>query len=311
MSKTFRGIFTVLSTPFDKRLEVDWEGLRHIVDFCIECGVHGLVWPVIASSFTTLTDEERLKGAKVVVEQAAGRVPVVIGAQGVSKQHAVIFSRHANEIGADAVIAMSPYIQKLEGEEAFLQYYQGISSVVDIPIFIQDQETGGTLPVNTIIRLIQEVEHIEYIKEESMPGTHKVTQILEKAPPKLKGVFGGMGGLFMLLEYPRGVIGQMPACDIPDVLVYLWNALEAGNFREAKRIYGLMSPLFALASTGAGGPMEILRRRGILKDIYQRNSRALIMDEYDHRALDDILRDMEPLFSCNPPVPERTSPRHS
>jgi 4-hydroxy-tetrahydrodipicolinate synthase len=73
MSKPFRGVFAVLSTPFDESLMVDWDGLRRIINFCIECGVHGLVWPVIASSFTTLTDEERLIGTKVVIEEAGGR----------------------------------------------------------------------------------------------------------------------------------------------------------------------------------------------------------------------------------------------
>jgi len=123
---SFRGVFTILSTPFDKQLDVDWEGLRHIVDFCVECGAHGIVWPIMASSFATLSDEERLKGARVVVEQVAGRVPVVIGTQGVSTTHAVMFSRHAKEIGADAVIAMAPYVRKLQDEESLLQYYRGI-----------------------------------------------------------------------------------------------------------------------------------------------------------------------------------------
>lgn len=301
MSVSFRGVFTIPSTPFDEQLEVDWEGLRRIVDFCVECGAHGIVWPVNASGFATLSDEERLKGARVVVEQVAGRVPVVIGTQGVSTTHAMMFSRHANEIGADAVIAMAPYIRKLEGEESFLQYYQGISSVVDIPIFIQDHEVGSVLSVKTLVRLIQEVEHIEYIKEESMPVTHKLTQVLEMAGPKLKGVFGGSGGRYLLLEHPRGVAGQMPGCHIPDVLVHLWNALEAGDLKEAKRVYGLMAPLFAFEMQCEASYLEVLRRRGVIKNARQRVGMARMMDEHDHRALDDILRDLEPLFTWHGP----------
>jgi 4-hydroxy-tetrahydrodipicolinate synthase len=305
MSKSFRGIFSVLSTPFDEQLEVDWQELRRVVDFCVECGAHGLVWPVVASSFATLTDEERLKGASVVVEQAAGRIPVVIGTQGVSKQHAMIFSKHANEIGADAVIAMPPYIQKLDGEEAFMQYYSGISNVVDIPIFIQDHEMGGILPMSTLLRLIREVEHIEYIKEESMPVTHRLTQILEKSPDKLKGVFGGRGGHYLLLEFSRGISGLMPGCEIPDILVRIWNALEAGDLNEAKRIYELMSPLFTLGSSGVSIFTEILHRRGFFIDNYQRAGKTVVMDKYDHRALDDALIAMEPLFTSHPPLIKR------
>lgn len=297
MSQAFRGVFTIPSTPFDEQFEVDWEGLRRIVDFCVECGAHGIVWPVNASGFAVLSDEERLKGAKVVVEQVAGRVPVVIGTQGVCTAHAVMFSRHANEIGADAVIAMAPYIQKMTDEEAFLQYYRGISDVVDIPIFIQNHTRGSVLSVKTMARLVQEVEHIEYIKEETFPVTHKITQVIEMAGPKLKGVFGGAGGRYLLLEHPRGVAGQMPGCHITDVIVRLWNALEAGDLKEAKRIYGLIAPLFALEVLQEGNYPEVLRRRGVIKSARGRSATSSSRDAYDHRALDDILRDLEPLFT--------------
>ena len=295
MPESFRGVFTIPSTPFDEQLEVDWEGLRRIVDFCVECGAHGIVWPVNASSFATLSDEERLKGARVVVEQVAGRIPVVIGTQGVSITHAMVFSRHANEIGADAVMAMAPYIRKLEDEESILEYYRGISDAVDIPIFVQNHAVGSVLSVKTMVRLVQEVEHVEYIKEETMPTTHKLTQLLEMAPPKLKGVFGGAGGRYLLLEHPRGVAGQMPGCHITDVVVRLWNALEANDLKEAKRVYGLMAPLFALETLRGVSYPEVLRRRGVIKSARQRMARKV--DEYDQRALDDILRDLEPLFT--------------
>ena len=295
MSEPFRGVFTIPSTPFDEQLEVDWEGLCRIVDFCVECGAHGIVWPVNASGFATLSDEERLKGARVVVEQVAGRVSVVIGTQGVSTTHAMMFSRHANESGADAVMAMAPYVRKLEDEESILEYYRGISDAVDIPIFVQNHAVGNVLSVKTMVRLVQEVEHIEYIKEETMPATHKLTQVLEMAPPKLKGVFGGAGGRYLLLEYPRGVAGQMPGCHITDVVVRLWNALEAKDLKEAKRVYGLMAPLFALETLRGVSYPEVLRRRGVIKSARQRMARRA--DEYDQRALDDILRDLEPLFT--------------
>ncbi|MBA7625011.1 L-2-keto-3-deoxyarabonate dehydratase [subsurface metagenome] len=306
MSESFRGVFTIPSTPFDEQLEVDWEGLRRIVDFCVECGAHGIVWPVNASGFATLSDEERLKGARAVVEQVAGRIPVVIGTQGVSTTHAMMFSRHAKEIGADAVIAMAPYIRKLDDEELLLQYYRGISDATDLPIFIQNHAVGSVLSVDTMVRLLREVEHVEYIKEETMPAIHKLTQVLERAPRnKLKGVFGGSGGRYLLLEHPRGVAGQMPGCHITDVVVRLWNALEAGDLKEAKRVYGLMAPLFALEEQRVAGYSEVLRIRGIIKSGRQRGG-VSIMDKHDHQALDDILRDLEPLFTWHGPGAKRS-----
>ena len=82
MSEPFRGGYTIPSTPFNARGQLDEEGLRRIIDFCVGCGAHGLVYPVNASGFSTLTDEERLRGARIVVEQNAGRIPVVVGVAG-------------------------------------------------------------------------------------------------------------------------------------------------------------------------------------------------------------------------------------
>jgi len=303
MSTNFRGVFTIPSTPFDEQLQVDWEGLRRVVDFCVECGAHGIVWPVNASGFASLADEERLEGARAVVEQVAGRVPVVIGTQGVSAAHAALFSRHASEIGADAVIAMAPYVQKLEDEEAILQYYRSISDVVEIPVFIQNHTRGSVLSVQTMTRILQEVEHAAYIKEETFPATHQLTQVLAAAGPRLKGVFGGAGGRYLLLEHPRGVAGQMPGCHVTDVVVRLWNALEAGDGPEAKRVYGLLAPLFALEMVKGTSYPEVLRRRGVIKSARTRFEATGSIDEYDHRALDDILRDLEPLFTWQgPPI---------
>ena len=74
-----------------------------------QAGYRCSVWPVNASGFPVLTDEERLKGMQVMIEQAAGRISVVLGVQGVSGHHAAIFSRRAQELRADGVIAMAPY----------------------------------------------------------------------------------------------------------------------------------------------------------------------------------------------------------
>jgi len=298
MSHPYRGIFTIPATPFDADYRVDWEGLRRVVDFCVACGAHGLVWPVNASGFSTLSDEERLEGMRVVVEQAAGRTPVVLGAQGVCIEHAAMFARRARELGADAVIAMAPYIAKMGDPGNLLAYYRAIAGAARMPVFIQNHAVGTDMSVDVMAQLVREVEYVDYIKEETMPVTHKITGLMEKRLPKLKGIFGGAGGRYMLLEYPRGCAGQMPGCHVTDVMVRYWNALEAGDLPEAKRIYGLLAPLYAIETQCHGAIYkEVLRRRGVIRDARSRNAPPDAMDEHDHRALDDILRDLEPLFT--------------
>jgi 4-hydroxy-tetrahydrodipicolinate synthase len=270
------------------------------VDFCVGCGAHGIVSPVNASSFSVLTDDERKTVIRIVIEQTAGRVPVVSGVAGVSAEHAAMFAAYAASVGADAVIAMPPYVNKINFEDGLVAYYRAISDAGKIPIHIQNYvpPVGTDMSVKTLARIIKEVEQAEYIKEETLPATHKLTQVLKEAGSKLKGVFGGSGCRWLLLEYPRGSAGNMPGCHVTDVCVRLWDALEAGNWTEAKRVYGLMAPLFAIESQCPGSIYkETLVLRGVIKSAHARNMPPGNMDAEDHRMLKAILADLEPLFT--------------
>jgi dihydrodipicolinate synthase/N-acetylneuraminate lyase len=298
MLKAFRGIFTIPSTPFDEEYQLDEANLRKIVDFCVGCGAHGIVYPVNASAFTTLSDTERLCASRIVIEQCAGRIPVVIGVAGVCKEHAAMFAGEARQMSADGVIAMTPYLNKLQDEELIIDYYQAIAAAARLPVFIQNHGVGSELSVGTMARVVREVEWVDYIKEETFPVTHKLSQVIELAGPKLKGVFGGSGGRYLLLEHPRGAAGQMPGCHATDVLVKLWNALEAGDQAEARQIYCALAPLFAFENQTPGSVYkEVLRLRGVIPSARSRNVPENSMDQEDLRALQDILADLEPLFT--------------
>jgi 4-hydroxy-tetrahydrodipicolinate synthase len=218
-----------------------------------------------------------------------------------------MFSRHANSVGADAVIAMAPYIQAMMDEDAIVDYYRGISDVVDVSVFIQNHTRGSVLSPKLMARIVQEAEHVEYIKEETFPVTHMVTQAIELCGPKLKGVFGGAGGRYMLLEHPRGVAGQMPGCHLTDIMVRFWDTLDGGDVDEARRIYGLMAQMYALETVKGSSYPEVLRRRGVIDAVYSRSATSSRMDEWDHHALDDILRQLEPLMTWHEGGPIRYS----
>ncbi len=298
MTHQFRGIFTIPATPFTEDWQVDWEGLDRVVEFCIGCGAHGLVWPVNASGFGTLSDEERLQGFARVVEATAGRTPVVLGVQGLSAEHAAMFSRRAREVGADAVIAMAPYVTKMHDPDGLVAYFSAVAEAARLPVIVQNHAVGTEMSAALLARIVREAPGADYIKEETLPVTHKITALMEAGLPNLKGVFGGSGGRYMLLEYPRGVAGQMPGCHVTDVMVKFWDALERGDLPEAKRIYGLLAPLYAIEIQCPGAIYkEVLRRRGVIRSARSRNAPPGVMDEHDHRALDDILRDLEPEFT--------------
>src|ERR1700682_56833 len=117
MSPSFRGVFAIPPTPFDDADNVDERSLRRCVDFCVAAGAHGVVAPVNASESIVLTDAERLRVTDVLVEHAAGRLPVVIGGSSASTAASMLFAGRARDAGADAVIAMPPYVKHAPAEE--------------------------------------------------------------------------------------------------------------------------------------------------------------------------------------------------
>ena len=302
-SSLFRGVFTIPCTPFTETGALDRESLQREVEFCIECGAHGIVAPVNASEFTSLSDDERKCVVETVVRVTEGRVPVVAGVSAVSAEVAAMFARHAADAGADALIAMPPYVRKASADE-ILAYFTALSDSAPLPIFIQNfvPPIGTPLSATFMARLLSEVEHVQYVKEETAQAPHVITELFQAAGDALHGVMGGMAGRYLLNEYDRGACGTMPACEITDVHVQLWDALDGGDRARAREIYLRMLPLLNIEHIyGAAVYKEVLRRRGVIRNVIMRGGVGPL-DEVDHRELTVTLEEMRDLFRVSPPV---------
>jgi 4-hydroxy-tetrahydrodipicolinate synthase len=130
-----------------------------------------------------------------------------------------------------------------------------------------------------------------------------MSEVLRLGGPRLKGVMGGMAGRFLLDEFRRGACGTMPACEMTDVHVALWNALEAGDETGARAIYNRLLPLLTIEWLyGAAVYKEVLRRRGVITSTTLRGPGMHALDDFDHRELDAILADLSDLFTTAPLV---------
>ncbi len=297
-NESYRGIFTIPPTPFREDGEIDIPSFCRVIEFCIECGAHGLVYPVNASEFTALSDAERFQLSEVLVEQNAGRLPTIIGVAGVTPEVAAKFAKHANDIGANGVIAMPPYLRRGNlSEEIIVDYYRKISDAAQVPVFIQNNmpPIGTNLSAEFMLKLCRDIEHIAYIKEETVPSTIKLSAVIKRNAGWCKGVFGGAGGRYLIEEHKRGSAGQMPGCHVTDIVVALWDALEAGDKARAMYIYKEMAPLFFFEHQLPGCYKEVLYRRGIIDCPLKRNGK-MPLDEISSQYLDEILATLEPLM---------------
>ena len=110
--KPLRGLFPILQTPFTEKDELDTEALAAEVRFIKRGGVAGMIWPVFASSWSTLSDAERLRGAETVLAAARGGKSIAaIAVQNTAWDipTSIRYAKHAAEHGADAIVATPPH----------------------------------------------------------------------------------------------------------------------------------------------------------------------------------------------------------
>ena len=292
----WHGIFTIPQTPFSDDGALDEEGLRRQIDFCVDTGTHGIVYPVMVSEFWLLSDDERKRVVDVAVEQVDGRIPMIAGVAGVSTEVAVMFTRHAREAGADGAIALPPYVLK-PGLDGLVDYYRQVAEAMGKPVFIQnfDPPLGSSLPPAFIRELLLDIPHVKYIKEEMMPPGHSVTALLETCGDELHGVFTGYGGRWFIDELNRGASGTMPACEFTDVLVRLYERYRSGDVEGAREIHSRLLPLINIESLhGVIFCKEILKRRGLIASTRTRAPGRL--DRHDLAEIDRLMLDVEPLY---------------
>lgn len=301
MSERIRGILPVLQTALAADGEFDMDAMKRQVTFCIEAGAHGLVYPVLGSEFQYLSDSERQRLLEVVVGEAAGQIPVIAGVAGSTKYAAMEHAAFARRLGAEAVIAMPPYLTTASREEMF-DYYQAISDTAERPVFIQHAAAGPGMDIPFIQRLLNEVEHVRYIKEEMDPSAHNISSLLAADLPGCWGVIGGAWCRWMPSEMERGAHGFMPSVEVVDVHVKIWNAFQAGDKAGARRLFNQLAPLIHLNfSLGIPFVKEVLVRRGILRSSLMRQPGATALDDADQRELDTVLGEIEPLFAVPGP----------
>ena len=293
--KDWRGSFAIPMTPFDDKDRIDEEALAAEIEFCVESGVGGIMVPIMVSEFFVLSEEERRTMVRVSVEASAGRVPIVGNCAAVNAPLAVSYAEYCQEVGADSVVAMPPYITKPDFDTIYA-YFQAINEAISIPIWIQN---AGMIPVNAdqAVKLCTELEHVSWVKEEVSPATHNIANLVNKNCPDIHGVMGGGGGRYLITEWQRGSKGCIHACQFCDVLQAVWNLLEEGKLGEAGDLFEKLLPALIIEGLmGMACAKEIMVRRGVFTNNRVR-MRSKPLDEGDIVEIDRVWNRIQPYLT--------------
>ena len=293
----YRGIFGIPATPFNEDETLDVHSLESVLDFSVENGCHGIVMPVMASEYQSLTDQERRKIFDVTTKIVNGRVPTVAGVTGVSNIHSIELAKYAQGAGFNSLIAMPPHSMKPSTQEVE-KFFAQLNDAVEIPIWIQNHSAGAPLTAFQLVELCQNIENVSYVKEETVFAGQLTTSLLEQDNHAVKGVMGGMGCKFLIAEYNRGMCGNMPASHYGDIHSKIWNLLEQGDEKDAREIHTRMTPLNNFESLyGVRAFKEILYRRGVIASTTVRSPGNKQLDKYDMHELNTLLASIDDLMT--------------
>ena len=225
--KAMRGIFPIMQTPYADSGRVDTEVLSKEVKFLDKSGVHGVVWPQLASEWSTIETDERSAGAEAIMAAAkGGRCAVVLGVQGPDAEAARRYARQAEKLGPGAIIALPP--REAGNLDHVADYYRAIAKECGLPLFVQ---TVGNMSIEFVLRMRKDIPTLRFVKDEAGHTLSRISEYRRVAPDLV--VFTGGHGKTMADELARGASGTMPASPFADLYVQLWNYWQAGKHEKA------------------------------------------------------------------------------
>ncbi|MCI0698543.1 dihydrodipicolinate synthase family protein [candidate division KSB1 bacterium] len=263
-----KGVYSVLPTPFTPGGEIDVPSFKRVIDLYIRAGVDGLTASGVTSETARLSDAERLSMLEAVMAHVNKRVPVVIGASTEGLRTCIELSKKAKALGAAAVMISPPRMPKLNSE-AVVRHFRSVAAAIDIPIIIQDYPpvSGFTMEASLLVRIARELPSVRTIKLEDAPTPYKIARVLERADGLTIGIFGGLGGTYLLEELMAGATGAMTGFAVPEILVNVVRLFHAGEReRAAEAFYCNVALMRFEFQEGIGMAIrkEILRRRGVI-----------------------------------------------
>jgi 4-hydroxy-tetrahydrodipicolinate synthase len=267
MPPTVHGLVPILATPFQPDGSLDLPGLRRLTEFQLASGVDGVAVLGMASEAFALTAAERRLVTDEVARVVAGAVPLVAGVAATSTVTAVEQAAEAAAAGADAVMALPPYM--VPATPAQLPDFYAAVGAEGPEVMVQDAPsvTGVTLSPQQLVEL-SKVPGVTSVKVEAPPTAPKVGTVTSLVDDPSFVVLGGQNAQFLLDELAAGAIGTMPACEIPDLLAPVLADWRDGRYDDARARFDLLLPLLVYGlQPGIAWAVhkEVLVRRGIIE----------------------------------------------
>ena len=186
----FKGAGTALITPFKQDFSVDYDALKKIVQHQLKNNIDALIVLGTTGESPVIDHEERRKIISVVVEEAKGKVPIIVGTGSNNPKHVIEDNKLAEDLQADGLLIVNPYYNK--GTQASLvEHYKFISDNTKLPIILYNvpSRTGMNMLPETVIKIHQACKNVVAIKEAS-GNISQIAKLIALKPDSLSVLSG-------------------------------------------------------------------------------------------------------------------------
>jgi 4-hydroxy-tetrahydrodipicolinate synthase len=238
------GAMTALVTPM-RDGGVDFDALSKLVDRQLAGGIHGLVPMGTTGESATLNHREHISVVKHVVDQVAGKVPVIGGAGANSTAEAIELTRGCEEVGVDGVLQVCPYYNK-PNQDGLYRHFELIAASTKLPVVLYNVpgRTASDLLPETVERLSR-IDNVVAIKE-ATGDMRRASEIHQRCGDALALMSGDDFTTFTLYAVGgRGVISVISNL-LPDRMAKMWEAAKRGDWDEARAQHYAILPLTAM-----------------------------------------------------------------
>lgn len=270
MPVEIRGCGTALVTPFKRDGTIDVDALRKLVQFQLREGIDFLVPCGTTGETPALEKQEYLGVIRVVVEETAGKVPVIVGVGGNNTRHVCELAKNMSGLGAQGILSVAPYYNK-PTQEGLFQHFAAIAESSDLPVILYNvpSRTSSNIEPATVERL-SKVENIVGIKEASGSVIQQM-EVINRVDPTFAVLSGDDSFTLPLMAIGgKGVISVV-SNQIPAEMTRLTRLLLDGNYPEARKLNAKLLPLMQ-ANFIETNPIPVkagLAMMGMIEEVYR------------------------------------------
>jgi 4-hydroxy-tetrahydrodipicolinate synthase len=287
-ANTIRGSIAPVVTPFTAEGKLDLEGLRGLIRWQLESGSHGISLGGSTGEPSAQTVQERIAAMDAAAEQIADRVPFLPGTGSALLDETLELTAHAREIGADAVLVITPYYARPSQEGLFAWYDTVAREHPDLPVFIYNvpSRTAVDIAPETVAGLRRKHANIAGIKETTKDFEHfsRVLHLCGRDTVVLSGI-----ELLCLPLLALGGAGFVSAVTniAPRAVATMYERWKAGDQEKARDLHYGLHPLVDLifTETNPAPAKWVLKQAGLLGSAHVRPPLAGLGDAAKQKVM--------------------------